>query len=363
MAIKNDKSRPNHFVVSFCKRHPVTRMPVSLRRTGVKGLAEAKRVEQQLIIGVEDKLRRSIVPTWNDVVERYLEDGMIRGLQKSTQEDRKLILTAHTSLAWGSRLIDTITTADVFTLMESRLRGNQKAHQKYFLRNIRAVFQFAVDRGYISRNPTPTLKFKTSDKIKPGLTEGQVRTLLDHAKLVGAEWYPHWVLALYTGMRNGELYALQWDRINLDARTIRVDVSWNSRDGFKSTKSGDDRIVEIAPSLLPVLRELKLNSAGNSFVLPRNERWDRGRQAHDLRMFLMGLGLPQIRFHDLRATWATLLISKGIEPIKVMKMGGWKHIDTMMIYMRKAGVDIRGSTDCLDLHDHNAQPAEVIQLR
>ena len=72
---------------------------------------------------------------------------------------------------------------------------------------------------------------------------------------------------------------------------------------------------------------------------------------HLLRMFLCGLGLPAIRFHDLRATWATLLLSKGVEPIKVMIMGGWKDLKTMQIYVRKAGVDIAGATDCLDFHN------------
>jgi integrase len=79
-------------------------------------------------------------------------------------------------------------------------------------------------------------------------------------------------------------------------------------------------------------------------------------------MFLAGLGLPAIRFHDLRATWATLLLSKGVEAIKVMKMGGWKNIETMMIYSRKAGIDIRGSMDCLNLHDHNVVSARVLRM-
>lgn len=54
------------------------------------------------------------------------------------------------------------------------------------------------------------------------------------------EWYYHWALALYTGMRNGELYALRWDHIDLDANQIHVKSNWNNVDGFKSTKSGDE---------------------------------------------------------------------------------------------------------------------------
>jgi hypothetical protein len=73
----------------------------------------------------------------------------------------------------------------------------------------------------------------------------------------------------------------------------------------------------------------------------------------------MGLGLPPVRFHDLRAT---LLLSKGVEPIRVMKAGGWKDLKTMMVYVRKSGVDIRGMSDCLNLHNPSRQEAEVISL-
>lgn len=115
-------------------------------------------------------------------------------------------------------------------------------------------------------------------------------------------------VALMTGLRNGELYALQWENVNLERKQIIVNCSWSSKDGFKSTKSGNDRIVEIPNPLLPLLRELKLKSAESDFVLPRLNRWDRGEQAYDLRLFLRSNCLPEVRFHDLRASWATWLL-------------------------------------------------------
>ena len=163
-------------------------------------------------------------------------------------------------------------------------------------------------------------------------------------------------------MRNGELYALKWDKVNLKDRQILVDCAWNNKDGFKETKSGDDRIVEIAPSLLPLFEELKLSTYQTGFVLPRLWKWEKNEQARELRMFLSGIGLPEIRFHDPRATWCTLLLSKGVAPIKVMMMGGRKDIKTMQIYIRKAGVDIKGITDCLDFHDPKNQGAQVLDL-
>ena len=80
-------------------------------------------------------------------------------------------------------------------------------------------------------------------------------------------------------------------------------------------------------------------------------------------MFLMGMGLPPIRFHDLRATWATILLSKGIEPIRVMKAGGWRDMKTLMYYVRLAGVDIRGMSDVLKLHDPEQPRGQVVSLR
>ena len=98
------------------------------------------------------------------------------------------------------------------------------------------------------------MKFRIGNKIEKVLTEEQVKTLLTQAKVIGSQWYPHWVMAIYTGMRNGELYALTWDKVYFEERQILVNCSWSNQTGFKDTKSGDDRKVEIAPPLLHLLR-------------------------------------------------------------------------------------------------------------
>ncbi|MFN7903948.1 MAG: tyrosine-type recombinase/integrase [Pseudobdellovibrionaceae bacterium] len=113
---------------------------------------------------------------------------------------------------------------------------------------------------------------------------------------------------------------------------------------------------------IEIVPELKLKNYDSHFVLPRSRNWDKGEQARILRMFLQGVGLPQVRFHDLRATWATIMLSKGIEPIKVMSMGGWKSLKTMQIYIRKAGVNIKGITNSLDLHDPSEQESKVLSF-
>ena len=75
------------------------------------------------------------------------------------------------------------------------------------------------------------------------------------------------------------------------------------------------------------------------------------RSYTELRKVLQGLGLPVVRFHDLRASWATVMLTRGIPPLKVMAMGGWEELKTMQIYVRKAGIDIAGISDGLSLHN------------
>lgn len=348
--------------VSYSKRHPETRIPCRAARKGIKSQAEAKRIYAELIVQVNDKIRRQSTPTWWEMVEKYCEDSRNRGLTEKTVDNYLLCLRAHTLESWGDRLIDTISTQEIRNLLKERVGHKSASHQKSVLKFIRAIFQFSVDSNVINRNPTPDLKIRIGDKIKRVLTEPQIRILLEKARDLDIEWYPHWSLAIYTGMRNGELYALTWDKVDLTNRTILIDCAWNNKDGYKSTKSGDDRMIEIAEPLLPVLNELKIKSYDSNFVLPRIDKWDKGEQARELRMFLIGIGLPPIRFHDLRASWATLLLARGVEPAKVMSAGGWKDLKTMMIYCRKAGIDIKGITDGLVLHDHAKPQGRLIHL-
>ncbi|UXR66100.1 tyrosine-type recombinase/integrase [Bdellovibrio bacteriovorus] len=132
---------------------------------------------------------------------------------------------------------------------------------------------------------------------------------------------------------------------------------------LKTTQKRRGSHVEIAPPPLHLLKELKIKSADSVFVLPRIDDWDAGRQAEILRTFLFGINLPRIRFHDLRASWATLCLSRGIESVKVMSMGGWKDLKTMMVYVRKAGINIQGMTDSLNFHDTAQNTGKILKLK
>ncbi len=362
MGIKFDP-KSNTFSVSYAVRHPISRVPLNAKRIKIQTKAEAKRVFAELVVQVNEKIKRKTIPDWEHFLDDYFRNLKLSCLTNTTIYNRDKVLRHHTLPVWKDKLLDEISNEEILRLMNERLGKHSEAHRKFFIKCIRGVFQSAFEKGYINRNPTPLLKFKINDKIKAVLNEESILVLLRRAQELDWHWYPHYAVGLFTGLRNGEMYALTWEKVNFELRQILVNCSWSSKDGYKSTKSGDDRIVEIPKPLLPLLCELKLNSAGCDFVLPRLSKWDKGEQARELRFFLKSIGLPEIRFHDLRASWATLLLSKGVPPSKVMSMGGWKDMDTMMIYMRKAGINIKDSTSVLDgIHTHGIDASNVFAL-
>lgn len=360
MSIK--KESDNTYTVKHSKRHPLTRKPTGLTRTKIKTLVEAKRVEKELVVLIHEKFKAQIVPTWSKVLVEYYETFANADLTNKTIYNRKVTLNLHTQ-SLNEKYINEIKTHDIHDILNTRFTELSETTRKSFIKCIRYVFNFALEKDYIMKNPTPLIKFKANDKIKAVLNEQQIEALLQKADEANNEWHPHYAMAVLTGLRNGELYALEWQNVDLEKRLIYVKSSWTKADGFKDTKSGDDRVVEIPNPLLKVFYDLKSKSDGTSFVLPRLSKWDSGDQARDLRLFLQAVGIPVVRFHDLRASWATLLLSKGTEPSKVMCMGGWRNMQTMMIYMRKAGINIKGSTNVLDhIKPHVQKAGEIIDL-
>lgn len=346
MGIKYNEAR-EHYEVSYSRRHPITKKSKNIKRIGIKTKSQAIKLEKQIKNELLRKFYDIKHPFWNDVVSDFITHFINQGMANNTVTNYRGALKVHTYEKWKDRRITEISTTEIRDLILEDLASFSEAQRKNMLKFIRAVFRYAIECNIVQRDPSPRLKFKTGEKIKKVLTENQIKTFLKAAKAQNNSWFPIWALASYTGMRNGELFALRWERVDLNKRIMVICESWTRENGYKDTKSGDDRSVEIALSFMPVMKELYENKT-SEFVLPRVNSWEGGMQSKILRDFLEELNLPLIRFHDLRASWATIMLSKGVEPIKVMAMGGWKDLKTMQIYIRKSGIHIQGITDSLE---------------
>lgn len=235
--------------------------------------------------------------------------------------------------------------------------------KKTVLKQVRRLFEMAVEEGCLDRNPCVGLRVNVPEVEQKVFTTVEVDIFLREAKLTNHRCYPMWALALMTGMRSGELFALRWTDVDLDGRIISVSRQWTNRCGFGPTKTQKSRVVPISDDLLKFLRELKMKRGAESeFVLPRLTEWENGEQAKITQEFCVAIGVTPVKFHDLRATFITSLLARGESLARVMAIVGHTQIKTTNLYLRKAGVEVKGGTDKLGYKLPDDCGAKILSL-
>ena len=237
---------------------------------------------------------------------------------------------------------------------EMKAKGLCFGHRKKLKQIVKSVFDFGIQSGLlkgVQRSPTFDVVLGRDSEKKPEiLSLEEIQKLIEKANETEHPWRRIWAAALLTGMRSGELYALTWKDIDLNNRLINANKSHNNRlKIIKSTKNGCWRQVPISEELEAVLKEQRRETGDAEHVFPRFWQWERGLQAKILRSFCYISGLPSVRFHTLRACFATQMLRGGVDPARVMKICGWKELKTMQHYVRLAGIEIQGATESIRL--------------
>ena len=329
---------------------------IQRRKTKLPSLDEARKTEADLYREAhrELPLKENTNPTWGGVIDRW-ERAHLEG----PLYDNPVTVGEYASMArrwtpgWSSIPADGLNRGDGRKVVEYALKsGKSRGFVKNIKNTINRIFNWGIEERLIqnvSASPVYGLKVGAKEEKFPEILNlKEIQTLLLEAKRRNNGWYPIWAMALLTGMRSGELYALEWGDIDTERNLIRVRKSFNKKLGrIKSTKAGYWRNVPVSKELQKLLDELSKTRKNERFVLPHPRYWQTGMQSLPLRAFLEELGLPSVRFHTLRACFATQLIGNGVEVGKVMKIGGWRDIKTMQTYVRLAGIDEKGSTDTL----------------
>lgn len=345
------------------------------QRSNIESYEEAKKVEEELI---EDAVREVIArenrgQSWAQLVRDWEEAlykgwGSDRPLQMSTIIDNIAALDKYTT-EWNPRPATSIERSDVRQLFLSMQQNGKSSSRCKAVKNaINGCFKWAIDYGKIKgvvQSPAFGLQIEKSavEKKPEILTLSEIRKLLEVSRVLDHPWFPIWAAALHTGMRSGELHALTWDDIDFEDRKITVNKSWNPRfKKVKTTKSSYWREVPINSELETLLKELKLKAGNRIHVLPRFTDWDRGEAARVLRQFCVGAGLKSVKFHALRACFATQLLRAGVAPVTVMRVAGWKELKTMQHYVRLSGIEIEGATDKLQFISTHEAVGKVIEL-
>ena len=325
----------------------------------LKTLNDARREEKRLIREASFEIQETdgFGHSWSDVVHLWYQEVKAGHLCKVSDQTAKTyisILNKWTS-SWDNIPAGKITVSDGREVIKLMDRQNlTKRYQRKVKNIINNVYEWGIEYRYIFGNDRPPLKgllIETiSDSVPDIMTFEEIKRFLSLAKALDHYWYPIWSFAILTGMRSGELHALSWEQIDLEKNTIRVDRSFDSNlKQVGPTKARYWRSVPINSNLRKLILDLSKKRDGeDEFVLPRSKTWDNGDQAVPLKDFLRSIKMKPIKFHALRACFATQMLASGVPAPVVMKIGGWKKTDTMDIYLRLAGVQTKDATKCLE---------------
>jgi integrase len=192
----------------------------------------------------------------------------------------------------------------------------------------------------------------------PGLVE----------KLRGSRLYVPAMVALFTGMRLGEVLALRWSRVDLDGEVITVREALEATKAgirFKSPKSRAGRRDITLPDILAdVLREhrraaLELRMQLGAGRLPddallfsnlEGEALQPSNVSSDWGELAGRMGMPDVTFHGLRHTHASQLIDAGVDIVTVSKrLGHAKPSVTLAIYAHMFKTDDRKATAAINV--------------
>jgi len=146
--------------------------------------------------------------------------------------------------------------------------------------------------------------------------------------------------AVLTGMRQGEILGLQWDDVDFDANVIHVRRQANQKGQLVEPKTSQaKRAIVLSPGLARMLREHKMASkfkGVDDLVFPSGTgRPQNGRNVarRGLEKALAEAELGKLRFHDLRHTYASLLIAEGLNVVFVSRQMGHSSPDiTLRVY-------------------------------
>lgn len=229
-------------------------------------------------------------------------------------------------------ILTSIRTVDVQKYVAGRLASGvspSTAHKDLVV--LKGMLKCAVEWDYLLVNPASPVKAPKRPHIeKDALTPDEVNIFLSS---LDSKWHPVFLTLLLTGMRLGELRALMWSDIDWHSSTIRIRRSvW--RNTFQEPKSKNSiRTIVMSPKLASVLRDYKnwapKSPMGLVFCNEGGGILDDANLRH--RVFektLSRAGLRKIRIHDLRHTYASLLINQGENLKYVQKQLGHASITT-----------------------------------
>lgn len=322
----------------------------------VKGRkSDAQKRLNELLVTLE---KGAYAPTGRLTVAEHLQqwlDGYVKtNCSARTLDSHRSLINNHLIPGLGNvplRQLQPATIQAYYGKQCERLSARSVLYQHRILSQ---SMKYAVRQGYLGRNPCqlvdpPSLRKKPMRTLTPV----EVDVLLLTAS--NSPYYPIIYTALSTGLRQAELLGLRWRDVDLFTQSISVSQVLYKRGGvceFKEPKTSHSRRrVAMTPKLATFLTDYRTQREQLSsqfdgilslddlvFANSDGNAVDPGVLSHSFARLARAAGLNNVRFHDLRHTFASLMLMRGA-PAKVISeaLGHASVAFTMDVYSHIIG--------------------------
>lgn len=304
-------------------------------------------------------------PTFKEYVELWLEDYIRLTRRTTTYQRYQSIFKNHIESSLGNLNIDQIKRSDIRNaLLLIYKKGLSKSSVSAARNVISGTFEYALDEELVNYNPAFGILKKLGldprkerEPVQP-MNREEVSLFLKTCQKYERKWYPFFLCAFRTGMRLGELLALQWGDIDWHGRFIHVQRSFrNGR--ITKTKNSKSRRVDMSSQLhielkaLYTVRKKEALQSGRAIIETifhtKGEPTSQNTVRNIWKRLLTKAGLRDMRLHNTRHTFSSLLLSKGESPVYVKEQLGHSSIQmTVDIYGHLIPNSNRDAVNSLD---------------
>ena len=287
---------------------------------------------------------------------QWLETVVRPNRAPKTHQGYELVVRRHIVPTLGRKRLRSLSVLDVRQLvwrLEEQGMGARGIQQTHAV--LRNALQSAMRDELVLRNVPKLVQVKTPRyEVGRGLSVDQARTLLRCSQ--SDRLHALYVLAVYRGLRRGELLGLRWDSVDLEQEFLQVTHTLQRVGGelrFQPPKTRHSR--RTIPLPRPCVEALRAHRAAQSKErLVAGSRWvDEGmvfattvgtpiepdNLSRSWYVVRKVLGEPPPRFHDMRHTCVSLLLAEGAPPHVVQQIVGHSAIDVTMTIYAHASLD------------------------
>lgn len=324
----------------------------------------AKEIRREIDAGGDPLAQRGALraaPRVDDLIERYCAQHLPKLAQRNA-DDQRSALAKMVAPVWGRKLVTEITQTDVDKLLTKVAEGRARPHkEKPNNRSrklqpskptpvranrigevLRKMFTLAVQWGWCEDNPAQRFHRRTETPRERFLSKDEINSLataLDAAEDRRAADIIR--MCMLTGARLGEVRQARFEQFNLEH------LSWSKPPMM--TKQRRAHRVPISDETATIVRQRQL-------LVPRGTPWlfpsdTPGQPVQEVRRFWARIqkqcGLPEVHIHDLRHTFASLLVSGGASLEMIGKLLGHSQMQTTLRYAHLMDSPLRAGVDAV----------------